>query len=49
VGLASELGWALAPEQGYEMVSQWFEGGRMVLGSQGEIYILLPFWMWERR
>jgi len=49
VGLASKLGWALAPEQGYDMLVQRFEGGTMLLGPEGEIYILLPFWTWERR
>jgi uncharacterized protein with LGFP repeats len=49
VGLASKLGWALAPEQSYEMLFQQFEGGTMLLGPQDEIYILLPFWVWERR
>jgi len=45
----AELGWALAPEQGYEMLLQRFEGGTMLLGPQGEMYVLLPFWSWERR
>jgi hypothetical protein len=49
VGLASKLGWALAPERGYEMLVQPFEGGTMLLGLQGEIYVLLPLWTWERR
>ena len=49
VRLASKLGWALAPEQGYDMLIQWFEGGTMLLGPQGEVYVLLPFWTWERR
>jgi len=30
-------------------VGQWFEGGTMLLGPQGEVYIPLPFWTWERR
>jgi len=49
VGLASKLGWALASEQGYEMLVQPFEGGTMLLGPQGEIYVLFPLWTWERR
>jgi alkanesulfonate monooxygenase SsuD/methylene tetrahydromethanopterin reductase-like flavin-dependent oxidoreductase (luciferase family) len=48
-GLGEKMGWALAPEQGYEMWVQWFEGGTMLLGPQGEIYALFPFWTWERR
>ncbi len=45
----AELGWALAPEQGYEMLFQRFEGGTLLLGPQGEVFAPLPYWTWERR
>jgi hypothetical protein len=47
--LAAKLGWALAPEQGYEMLVQEFQGGTMLLGPQGDVYVLLRSWAWERR
>ncbi len=46
-GPEADIGWALAPEQGYDMLSQSFGGGAMFLGSDGTVFILYSDKSWQ--
>jgi len=45
-GSQAAVGWALAPEQGYEMLSQPFGGGQMFTGLAGEVFVLYTDRTW---
>jgi len=47
-GPQGSVGWALAPERGYEMTAQSFGGGVMFVGAEGEVFILYVGGMWEK-
>jgi hypothetical protein len=46
-GPGAEIGWAAAPEQGFEMLSQPFGGGELFMGMEGEVYALYTDGTWE--
>jgi hypothetical protein len=46
-GPQASVGWALAEEQGYDMLSQPFAGGQMFTGPWDEVYILSADGRWE--
>ena len=46
-GPQSDLGWALAEERGYMILTQPFTGGQIFLGPNGEVYILYATGTWE--
>jgi hypothetical protein len=47
-GPQANIGWALEPERGYDMLAQSFGGGEMFVGAEGEVFILYVGGMWER-
>jgi hypothetical protein len=48
-GPGASIGWALAEEQGYEMLAQPFARGQIFTGPKGEVYILHADSTWEAR
>ena len=46
-GPQAQIGWALEPEQGYDMLRQSFDFGDMYLGLEGEVFILYNDGAWE--
>jgi photosystem II stability/assembly factor-like uncharacterized protein len=48
-GPQAQVGWALEPEQGYEMLLQPFGGGEMFLGIEGQVFIFYTDRTWESR
>jgi hypothetical protein len=48
-GPQAAVGWALEPERGYDMLSQPFGGGEIILGAAGEVLILYTDGTWESR
>ena len=46
-GTQADVGWALEPERGYDMLAQPFGGGEMFVGAEGEVFILYVGGTWE--
>jgi hypothetical protein len=48
-GPQSAIGWALGPENGYDILKQEFERGTMLAGPEGVTYVLYADGGWEGR
>ena len=46
-GTQTDVGWALEPERGYDMLAQPFGSGEMFVGAEGEVFILYVGGAWE--